>query len=206
MLSVTFQQWVVDNVRARVRDTLLCWQRFVTGVHRGITQLMPQDDAIAPQPVPITIYVNPAVRKYVLARLSDPEKVFFDERSRKLWEQLDQRLRGRRLVRLERPERMDEERPRQALVLHVLPNEHGNVQVSYYLHRYITSLLMKAYVGELREWVSWYHGKLGMDRLKALDVFRRRYDISEDDHPLENAYRLLYVQRRRKKRRRKVAR
>lgn len=166
---------------------------------------MPEETATPPPSVPITIYVPPAVRKYVLVRLSDPEQLFFDPYSKRLWEALEKVLRGRRLVAVQ-PEPVRDDRPRQCVVLHVLPNQNGNAEIHWSWHRYVSGTLVRAYKQEMRDWVDWYHLHLGMKRMQALEHFRKRYAINEEDHRLEAAYRNLYYKKNRKRKRTKVKR
>ena len=61
-------------------------------MHRGILAM--------PQPIPIRIYVKPYVRKYVLARLCQPDRLLLDEGAQALWDTLERSLRGRTLVQV----------------------------------------------------------------------------------------------------------
>lgn len=140
-------------------------------------------------PTEIEIHVKPYVRKYVLARLGDPKRVATDDSSRRLYTDLERELRGRRLVAVVQ-DYDPHHGPRTKVRLLVEPRPNQQPEVSYYHHRYVTGMLTKAFLREMYGWVDWYRHRLGMSTGQALQMFRRHYDITEDDHSLETARRM----------------
>jgi len=138
-------------------------------------------------PQPVTLYVKPYVRKYVLARLGG---ACLDSGDRVLWDELQRELRaGRELVAIV-PSTDPYDRPSQRLELMVRPGNGGDAEVSYFGHRYITAALTKAYLREMFRWVEWSTTTKGWSVLGSLEAFRRRYGISEDDQQLATASRM----------------
>lgn len=156
---------------------------------------MPQQNT----PVPITIYVKPYVRKYVVHRLSDPEKLYFDSSSRRLWSDLQAALRGRKLVRVPNTLDMEKDLPSQRLILMVIPRKGHAADISYWQHRYVTAMLTKAYLTEMCDMVTWHNVVLHRGVRQSLDLFRRTYGVTEDDHALHTAERIYRYRQKRGK-------
>lgn len=150
-------------------------------------------------PVPITIYVKPYVLKYVVHRLCDPERVYFDAGSRQLWSELQAALRGRELCAVRNTLDMERDRPSQRLTLMVRPGARQPADISYWRHRYVTGLLTKAYLQEMCDMVDWHTGALRRGVRQSLELFRRHYGVSEDDHALHTAERIYRYRRKRKR-------
>jgi hypothetical protein len=173
-------------VRARTRTCC----SFATGVYLGI-QLMP-----VAQPSPteqrITIYVLPYIRKFLLARLADPARRLSDETSRQLFDDLQARLSGRKLLGVVNDYDPARDQPQQRVVLVVGRGRSRSRDLSLTVHEHLTGFMSKAYQREMYQWVDFYRSRLGMSTRKALSKFREHYAISEDDHAFLSAERLYY--------------
>jgi hypothetical protein len=100
------------------------------GVHRGILAM--------PQTIPIRIYVKPYVRKYVLARLCQPDRLLLDEGAQALWDTLERSLSGRTLVQVVNDYDPLTDRPVGYLVLLVIPKDRQQADISHWHHRTVT--------------------------------------------------------------------
>jgi hypothetical protein len=146
-------------------------------------------------PQPIAIYVKSYVRKYVLSRLAGSDRYLTAE-DRALWGRLQGALSGRLLVEVLKEHDVDD-RPRQRVLLLVQPNRSGRYELSPYKHRYVAAALTKAYLEEMCAWVDWHWPRSNRRIIDSLDLFRRRYGVSEDDHQLTTAERVYRIHRRR---------
>lgn len=151
------------------------------------------------EPVPITIFVKPYVRKYVVHRLCDPERVYFDASSRQLWKNLQTQLSGRELCGVLNNLDMEKDRPSQRLILLVRPRKRQPADISYWRHRYVTAMLGKAYLDEMCAMVDWHTGVLRRGIRQSLELFRQHYGVSEDDHALHTAERIYRSRAKRNK-------
>lgn len=142
------------------------------------------------EPVPITIFVKPYVLKYVVRRLSDPARVYFDATSQKLWTDLQQVLRGRELCGVVNTLDKEYDRPSQRLTLLVRPRPGQPADISYFQHRYVTGLLTKSYLNDMCEVVRWHAVVLGRGVRQSLELYRNYYGVSEEDHALHTAERI----------------
>ncbi len=148
-------------------------------------------------PQPIAIYLKPYVRKFVLARLAGSDRYFTAE-DRMLWQRLQDNLMGRQLVRVE-PDDLGAV-PRQRVVLVVRPNRRREYDLSHYKHRYVAAALTRAYLDEMCAWVDWHWPRANCRIIDSLDLFRERYAVTEEDHPLSTAERVYRLHRRRRTR------
>ena len=145
-----------------------------------------------PQPIPIRIYVKPYVRKYVLARLCQPDRLLLDEGAQTLWDTLERSLRGRTLVQVVNDFDPLTDRPVGYLVLLVIPKDRQQADISHWHHRTVTGKLTKACLNEMALRVNWYRCRLGKRTREAIELWRRSYGITEEDHPLLTAERIYH--------------
>ncbi len=145
-----------------------------------------------PQTLPIRIYVKPYVRKYVLARLCQPHRLLLDEGAQTLWDTLERSLRGRTLVQVVNDYDPDTDQPKGYLTLLIVPGPRQQADISHWHHRTVTGKLTKACLNEMALRVNWYRCRLGKRTREAIELWRRSYGITEEDHPLLTAERIYH--------------
>ena len=144
-----------------------------------------------PEEKEICIYVQPYIRKYLLARLADPVRRLTDGHSRALFDTLEQRLGGRKLIAVvnDYDVRKDEPTTRVRLRVQLKPQQ-KDLNATHHAH--LTGILTRSYQQEMYEWVDWYRTRLGMSTRRALKQFLRHYSISEEDYAFLSAERMYH--------------
>lgn len=151
----------------------------------------------APTVATIRLYLKPAVRKFVAAKLGDLHRAAGDETALRLLHILEKRLQAKilhidgRITPDDLPKaylvvdvEVDPER------LHSLTNpdrerswhrEHANQGVN------------QEFYDDMYRWVDWYRSVLGWNITRSLEQHRKHYSISEDDYPFKSCWRLYQL-------------
>lgn len=175
-------------MRGRARDTRKRWCSFVTACTEASTQ-MPEPSSTST--ITVTISVPTWVRKYALKRLSDFSLLQYDNGGGLLYAQIQRTLHPWRLMQLVNDWDANLDKPSSKVQLVLLPPDQELDHLPARKYRYLVALLTRSYIGDLMQWVSWYHTNLGLTKKKALESWLEHHGITEDDQSLESALRMI---------------
>lgn len=157
-----------------------------------------------PREATITLYVKPYIRRFVQAKLADPQGALHDATARELWLQLQRAL--QLPVVGVAPDGLDDTHPVWQVSLRTsedLPDE--KLDPDRYHRDLANAVLNKAYYNDMFQAVKYSLGVLDINIPEALSQHRARYGVTEEDYKLEHAVRLYQKHHRRHRNRQRKA-
>lgn len=148
---------------------------------------------LMPEEAAITLYVKPYISKFVVARLARIER--FDATSWQLQKMLQAQLRHR-VLNVVNTYVPSVDKPIWKVIVMVEHDARFSLDPTQDRRQHINLELNKAFMAEMFQWVDFYRS-LGNKARVSLELFRRHYSITEEDHHFHSAERLyqLYCQR-----------
>lgn len=148
----------------------------------------------APTVATIRLYLKPAVRKFVAAKLGDLHRAAGDQTALQLWRILEERM-GVKLLAVKSPMEAGDA-PKAYILVDVLADEERlaylvNPDRERSWHREaVNGCVNQEFYGDMYRWVDWYRSRLHWSTVRSLEQYRRHYSISEEDYPFNSCWRM----------------
>lgn len=151
---------------------------------------MPGEPSVAT----IRLYLKPAVRKFVAAKLGDLHRAAGDQTAMAIWRILEERMGVKLLAVHGQMEAAD--LPKAYILVDVLADETrlaylSNPDRERSWHREaLNAKVNEKFYQDMYNWVDWYRFRLNWTTVRSLEQFRKHYSISEEDYPFNSCWRM----------------
>lgn len=146
-----------------------------------------------PEQLEETLYVKPYIYKFVLAKLGDPQLVAMDLDRQAFHKDLERML-GLRLVQVVNDYDPQHDNPTWKLKVVLEPRPEGAQELRLRRRNCTNSFLQARFLEEMHAMVVWFRLRLPHFTIRdALDLYRRKYGITEEDYAFQSMERLHRV-------------